>query len=83
MKDKGPVDVDPPVPREPLQPPEAVQPVAWVEVHDSVDVPPLATDAGDAVSDTVGAESASVVALAAADGNDEFDGVARSYADTV
>ena len=75
--------VEPLMPREPLQPPEAVQLVAWVEVHDRVDVPPLATDAGDAVSETVGAGSVSVVALAAADGNDEFDGVARSYADTV
>jgi hypothetical protein len=36
----------------PDQPPEAVQPVALVEVHVKVDVPPLATLVGLALSET-------------------------------
>ncbi len=39
----------------PLQPPEAVHDVALVELHVSVEVPPLATDVGFAASVTVGA----------------------------
>lgn len=39
----------------PLQPPEAVQLFAFVVLQVSVLVPPLATEVGDAVSDTVGA----------------------------
>ena len=39
----------------PLQPPDAVQPVALVDVHVNDDALPLATDAGDAVKVTVGA----------------------------
>jgi hypothetical protein len=41
---------------EPLQPPEAVQEVASLEVQFNVDVPPLATVLGLALSDTIGAE---------------------------
>jgi hypothetical protein len=43
------------VPNAPLQPPEAVHDVALVELHASVEAPPLATDVGFAVSVTVGA----------------------------
>jgi hypothetical protein len=39
----------------PLQPPEAVQAVAFFEFHVNVDAPPLPTVAGDAVKVTVGA----------------------------
>lgn len=45
---------------EPLQPPEAVQPVALVEDHVSAEVPPLATVVGLAVSVTVGAGDVTV-----------------------
>jgi hypothetical protein len=41
------------VPFVPLQPPEAVQLVALVELHVSVEVPPLATLVGLALSVTV------------------------------
>ena len=49
-----PVDVDPLVGSAPLQPPEAVQPVASLELQVSVEAEPLATVAGFAVSVTVG-----------------------------
>ena len=49
------VDSLPEVALAPDQPPEAVQDVAFAEDQVSVDVPPLATAAGFAVSDTVGA----------------------------
>jgi len=39
----------------PLQPPEAVHAVAFVDDHVNVLLPPLATDVGDAVNVTVGA----------------------------
>jgi len=39
----------------PLQLPEAVQDVAFVELHVSVDAPPLAIAVGDAASVAVGA----------------------------
>ena len=38
----------------PLQPPEAVHEVAFIELHVSVDVPPLATEVGAAPSEAVG-----------------------------
>jgi hypothetical protein len=38
----------------PLQAPEAVQEVALRELHVNVDMPPLATDVGDAVKVTIG-----------------------------
>ncbi|HKQ25236.1 MAG TPA: hypothetical protein VJT81_12410 [Burkholderiales bacterium] len=44
----------------PDQPPEAVQEVASVEVHVSVDDPPLVTDVGFAASDTVGTDTGGV-----------------------
>jgi hypothetical protein len=47
----------------PLQPPEAVQDVALVELHVSIDVPPLATEVGDALMDAVGVESIGVLLL--------------------
>jgi hypothetical protein len=49
------VDSEPVSPLVPLQPPVAVHELASVDVHDSVEVPPLAIDAGLAVKLTVGA----------------------------
>jgi len=54
----------PPVASAPLQPPEAVQEVALVELHVSVDAPPLTMDVGFAVSATVGAGTTLTVAVA-------------------
>jgi hypothetical protein len=51
----APVFCEPLVASEPLQPPEAVQDVAFVEDHVKVDAPPLATELGEALSATVGA----------------------------
>ena len=51
----APVPCVPLVALAPLQPPEAAQEVALVELHVSVEVPPLATEVGFAVSVTVGA----------------------------
>ena len=51
---KAPVDSLPEVPRMPLQAPEAVQEVAFVEVQVSVEVPLTATEVGFAVRSTVG-----------------------------
>jgi hypothetical protein len=48
------IDCDPLVDMLPDQPPEAVQLVAFVEDHVKVDVPPLATLVGLALSETVG-----------------------------
>jgi hypothetical protein len=45
----------PDVASDPLQLPDAVQDVAFVELHVSVLLPPLPTDIGDADSETVGA----------------------------
>ena len=39
----------------PLQPPVAVHEVAFVELHVSVDAPPLLTEVGAALKDAVGA----------------------------
>ncbi len=47
----------------PVQSPEAVQPVAFVELHVSVDEPPLVTDVGSAVKVTVGTGSVPVTAM--------------------
>jgi hypothetical protein len=49
------VDSEPVSPLVPLQPPVAVHELASVDVHDSVEVPPLPIDAGLAVKLTVGA----------------------------
>ena len=51
----GPVPCEPEVARVPVQLPEAVQEVAFVELQLSVLLPPLPTDIGDADSETVGA----------------------------
>jgi len=48
----------------PLQPPDAVHDVAFVEVHVRLLLPPLATEVGDADNATVGA---GVVAVTATD----------------
>ena len=48
----------------PLQPPVAVHEVALVELHVSVDAPPLATEAGFAPSVTVAAGITVTVAVA-------------------
>ena len=48
----------------PLQPPVAVQEVALVELHVSVELPPLAMDVGAAVNVTVGAGTTVTVAVA-------------------
>ena len=55
MAVNAPVDCDPLVASVPVQAPEAVQEVALVELHVSVELPPLATLVGLAVSVTVGA----------------------------
>ena len=47
----------------PLQPPEAVHEVALVELHVSIDAPPLATEVGDALMDAVGVEDIGVLLL--------------------
>ena len=61
---RAPVLCVPLVPLAPLQPPEAVQDVALVELHVSVDAAPLATEVGFAVSVTVGAGITVTVAVA-------------------
>jgi hypothetical protein len=48
----------------PLQPPEAVQDVALVELHVSVEAAPLATEVGFAVNVTVGAGTTVTMAVA-------------------
>jgi hypothetical protein len=48
----------------PFQPPEAVQEVALVEFHVSVEAPPLATEVGFAVNVTVGAGTTVTLAVA-------------------
>jgi hypothetical protein len=60
------VDAVPLVVSEPLQPPEAVQLVAFVEIHVRVDGWPDMTYAGLAVIDTVGGGGTVTVAAAAA-----------------
>jgi hypothetical protein len=60
------VDFDPLVPSVPLQPPEALQLVALVEDQLSVELPPLLTVLGLALSVTVGAGVAGVTATEAA-----------------
>jgi hypothetical protein len=59
----GPVLCVPPLTFAPVQPPEAVQDVALVELHVNVDAPPLATDVGFATSETVGAGTTETVAV--------------------
>jgi hypothetical protein len=54
---KGPVDAVPLVGRLPLQPPEAAQLVALVELQVRVAEPPLATPVGLALRASVGADS--------------------------
>jgi hypothetical protein len=60
----APVEPLPDVALAPDQPPEAAHDVAFVEDHVSVDDPPLATDCGLAVRDTVGAGVAVTVTVA-------------------
>ncbi len=48
----------------PLHPPVAAQDVAFVELHVSVEVPPLATEVGVAASVTVGVPGTATVAVA-------------------
>ena len=50
----APVDCDPVVALLPLHPPDAVQDVALLDVHDSVELPPRATLLGLALRLTVG-----------------------------
>ncbi|MBS0375270.1 MAG: hypothetical protein JSR73_11870 [Proteobacteria bacterium] len=59
-----PVLAEPLVAFVPLQPPDAVQVVAFVELQVSVEAPPLATLVGLAVSVTVGAGTTVTVVLA-------------------
>ena len=62
----APVDQVPCVARAPLQPPEAVHPVALSEFQLRLDMPPAATVVGDAVRVTVGvAEVGTLVWVAA------------------
>jgi hypothetical protein len=51
----APVLCEPDVDFDPLQLPDAVQDVAFVEDHVNVLLPPLLTDVGEADSETVGA----------------------------
>jgi hypothetical protein len=51
----GPVLCEPDVANDPLQLPDPVHDVAFVELQVSVLLPPLPTDMGDADSETVGA----------------------------
>ena len=60
LADNVPVPCEPEVAFEPLQLPDAVHDVAFDELHDKVLLPPLATDVGDADSETVGAGVAAV-----------------------
>jgi hypothetical protein len=60
----APVLCVPLVPFVPLQPPEAVQDVALVELQVSVEAAPLATEVGFAVNVTVGAGTTVTVAVA-------------------
>jgi hypothetical protein len=60
----GPVLWLPPAALPPFQPPEAVQEVALVEFHVSVEAPPLATEVGFAVNVTVGAGTTATLAVA-------------------
>src|SRR5262245_43199759 len=53
--ESAPVDSVPDVARDPVQPPDAVHEVAFVDDQVSVDVPPVVTLVGFAVRDTVGA----------------------------
>jgi hypothetical protein len=54
------VDLEPLVVSLPDQPPEAVQEVAFVEDHDSIELPPLVTVLGLALNVTAGAGVAGV-----------------------
>jgi hypothetical protein len=60
---RAPVDFDPLIASEPLQPPDAVQAVALVEDQVRVDALPLVTLEGLALNDTVGAEGAETVTV--------------------
>jgi hypothetical protein len=60
---RAPVLCVPLVPLVPLQPPDAVHEVALVELHVSVEAPPLATEVGFAVNVTVGAGTTVTVAV--------------------
>ena len=55
VEDSGPVDSEPLVDFDPVQPPLAVQEVAFVEDQLSVEAPPVVTDVGLAASVSVGA----------------------------
>jgi hypothetical protein len=59
----GETDRLPLVALEPLQPPEAVQDVAWVLDHVSVDLPPTVIESGLAVMVTVGAVTCALAAV--------------------
>ena len=61
VADSGPMPLLPLLPSAPLQPPEAVHAVALVELHFSVEVPPVATTEGVAVSVAVGMTFTSTV----------------------
>jgi hypothetical protein len=64
---RAPVAFDPPVAREPVHPPDAVQAVALVDDQVSVEPPPLATLVGLAFKETLGggAETETVTDCAA------------------
>jgi hypothetical protein len=57
----------PEVPAAPLQPPDLVQEVAFVEFQVSVDEPPLCIDVGEALSVAVGAGLLGVVTFTVAE----------------
>jgi hypothetical protein len=79
----APVDWLPEVALEPDHPPEAVQDDALVEDHVSVDAPPLTTDVGFAVSDTVGAGGGDTGGTDGPDGADGTPPVSRRAGDSL
>ncbi len=60
---RGPVDTVPLVAWAPVQPPDAVQVVAFVDVQVSVAVPPLAIVVGEALSVTDGATAVTTISV--------------------
>ena len=73
--ESGPVDHVPCVARAPLQPPEAVHPVALAEFQLRLDVPPAATVVGDTVRVTVGVAEVGTPLWVAPDGAAGFSAV--------
>ena len=67
---RAPVPLEPLVVNAPLHPPEALQEVAFVELHVNVDSLPPAIADGDALSDAVGCELVNGLAVSPQAAND-------------